>query len=325
MMVAEAALLMSMSDIAALARVRRPVVSVWRTRAATTPPFPSPTPDRERGQEYFDAGQVGAWLAATQRGNNPDAAADAAAHAAPHALDQAEDDTLPVVTALLTLRSLIGLPLNRLSPDDLLDAADEQDPDDEMLYREVEQAGEILPQTGRYRGLAVEAGFGEAAVFESLVTQRSRLGRREIGGTALSAPGLDLMCRTASALAATSLEIRSSLTCWEAAPTPWSRSRTTRISWTRPSSPQAMTASPRACYDAGWPFIASGTRKSACRTRARSALAGSIVHVIQLPAPGDAGMTAAGMLSTLDRIILQLDASQLAVIPALGGAERCEP
>ena len=59
----ESALLMSMSDIAALARVQRPVVSVWRTRAArTNTPFPAPVV-RDHGQEFFDASQVGSWLA----------------------------------------------------------------------------------------------------------------------------------------------------------------------------------------------------------------------------------------------------------------------
>ena len=55
----ESALLMSMSDIAALARVQRPVVSVWRTRAArSSTPFPAPVV-RENGQEFFNASQVG--------------------------------------------------------------------------------------------------------------------------------------------------------------------------------------------------------------------------------------------------------------------------
>jgi hypothetical protein len=98
----ESALLMSMSDIAALARVQRPVVSVWRSRAARThTPFPAPVA-REHGQEYFDAGQIGSWLAETQRGNNPEAATDAAAYAALPRIASVERDAFLATTALLT-------------------------------------------------------------------------------------------------------------------------------------------------------------------------------------------------------------------------------
>jgi hypothetical protein len=56
---------MTMSDVAALARVQRPVVSVWRSRAAATEiPFPAPV-THDRGQDLFDAALIGAWLAET--------------------------------------------------------------------------------------------------------------------------------------------------------------------------------------------------------------------------------------------------------------------
>ncbi|MFT3662922.1 MAG: hypothetical protein QM809_16580 [Gordonia sp. (in: high G+C Gram-positive bacteria)] len=67
---------MSMQDIADLARVQRPVVSMWRTRYADGEnPFPSPI--RPGGTE-FDAEVVARWLAATGRGKNPEAADDVA-------------------------------------------------------------------------------------------------------------------------------------------------------------------------------------------------------------------------------------------------------
>ena len=72
---------LSLPDIAQLARVQRPVVSVWRTRSAgSRSPFP-PAIATELGQEWFDSTQVVDWLEATGRGNNPDARQDAAAFA----------------------------------------------------------------------------------------------------------------------------------------------------------------------------------------------------------------------------------------------------
>ena len=77
------ALRMTLSDVAALAQVQRPVVSMWRKRsAASAHPFPAPAA-LDGGRELFDADQVGAWLEATGRGNNTEARYDAAAFAAP--------------------------------------------------------------------------------------------------------------------------------------------------------------------------------------------------------------------------------------------------
>ncbi|MDQ0212648.1 hypothetical protein [Arthrobacter bambusae] len=65
-----AALLMNLSDVAALAHVQRPVVSMWRKRSiGSAQPFPGPVA-LEGGREVFDADQVAAWLAVTGRGNN---------------------------------------------------------------------------------------------------------------------------------------------------------------------------------------------------------------------------------------------------------------
>ena len=64
----ESALLMSMSDIAALARVQRPVVSVWRTRAARTHlPFPVPV---VRERDRLPACCHASWNALDWRANS---------------------------------------------------------------------------------------------------------------------------------------------------------------------------------------------------------------------------------------------------------------
>ena len=75
------ALRMTLSDVAALAQVQRPVVSMWRKRcAASARPFPEPAAF-DGGRELFDADRIAAWLAATGRGNNAEAANDVAAFA----------------------------------------------------------------------------------------------------------------------------------------------------------------------------------------------------------------------------------------------------
>ena len=60
---AEPALLMTMTDIAELADVRRPVVTTWRRRHAD---FPAPAGGDE-SQPLFDPHEVAAWLLATGR------------------------------------------------------------------------------------------------------------------------------------------------------------------------------------------------------------------------------------------------------------------
>lgn len=310
-------LMMTMSDIAALARVQRPVVSVWRTRAADSDlPFP-PAVTKERGQEFFDAGQVGSWLAETGRGNNPQAAEDAAAHAAPPRIEHAERDAFPAVTALLTLRSLIGTPLSALSPDDLLDAADEHDPDDDMLYREVESAGSAREPLARYGDELVEAAYTEAAAFERLMTDRFRTDRLDLGDMTLSSPALDLMSRTATALAATQsgdpvvVDVTGSvgdvliaiakdenaardLTAITAS----DDSETSRLARRR----LAVHRIPRRTVD--------------IQNDGAFTVTGNAVHVAQFPPASDTAMSTVGMLSAIDQIVLQMDPAQLAVVMA---------
>ena len=67
---------LTMQQVAALAGVKRPVVSVWRSRSAGSKhPFPAPV---DPARLVFSADEVGSWLRVTGRGNNPDAHEDAA-------------------------------------------------------------------------------------------------------------------------------------------------------------------------------------------------------------------------------------------------------
>src|SRR6478609_9790013 len=137
-----ASLRLGLADIADLANVRRPVVTVWRTRSAGTDyPFPAPVQVRG-GQEWFDGPEVVGWLERTGRGNNPDAREDLAAFASLDGRSPAGDETVFLgLTALLCLTRITGRPFGPADADDVLDLAEEADPDDEIVYREIETLG----------------------------------------------------------------------------------------------------------------------------------------------------------------------------------------
>ena len=195
------ALRMTLSDVAALAQVQRPVVSMWRKRsAASAHPFPAPAA-LDAGRDLFDADQVGAWLEATGRGNNTEARYDAAAFAAPAMRDQRE--TFNALTSLLTLKVLTGRQLAPLGTDQLLDVADECDPDDRLLYSELEALGDELPALAGYADRLTDSAYSAHAAFEGLLADRFRTGLRDLADTALTDPALSLVAAAAAALAAT--------------------------------------------------------------------------------------------------------------------------
>ena len=94
---------LSMQSVANLAHVRRPVVSMWRSRHGNSnPPFPTAL---QTEPLLFDAEEVAAWLEETGRGNNPDARAEVILHSAE--AKSAQED-LPTMSALLLLSALTG-------------------------------------------------------------------------------------------------------------------------------------------------------------------------------------------------------------------------
>ena len=164
--------LMTMRDIAGLARVQRPVVTMWRRRSrASAHPFPAPH-HQQGGQEYFRREDVVTWLEDTRRGNNDQARADAATHS----LLRGSSKEAEVMSALITLRHVIGEPLAALHHDDLLDLADEHDPDDKYLRREIERCMDLSRMTADCDQF-VDASWGVADAHRRLVESR------------LSAPG----------------------------------------------------------------------------------------------------------------------------------------
>lgn len=190
----------TLPDIAALARVQRPVVSMWRSRSRNTgTPFPPPV-GRHGRQELFSASEITDWLAATGRGNNPHAAEDAAAFAAPLGPETGKTH-FTALTALLALRCLADMPLAGHPGDDLLDLADEIDPDDEFLFTEVDGLGADLMPLAAYADLLTDASYTSAAAFEQLLKERFRAGPPVHADTLLTPEAVHLVAATAVELA----------------------------------------------------------------------------------------------------------------------------
>ena len=170
----DTALKLSLVDISKLAKVQRPVVSMWRTRHKTsTPRFPEPV-EVSNNQELFLADEIVEWLQETGRGNNPAAAEDMAAFAS------SARDNFDLVTALLVVRTLSGEALTGMHPEDVLDLAEELDPDDDFIFSELESAVASLEPLLSYIDQLVDATFTAPAAFEKLMEDRSRFQRTDV-------------------------------------------------------------------------------------------------------------------------------------------------
>jgi hypothetical protein len=169
----DTALKLSLVDISKLAKVQRPVVSMWRTRHRTsTPRFPEPV-EVSNNQELFLGHEIVEWLQDTGRGNNPAAAEDMAAYAS------SARENFDLVTALLVVRTLSGEVLSGMHPEDVLDLAEELDPDDDFIFSELEAAVSSLEPLLSYIDQLVDAAFTAPAAFEKLLKDRSRFQRTD--------------------------------------------------------------------------------------------------------------------------------------------------
>lgn len=199
---ASTALRLGLSDVAQLARVQRPVVSMWRARSAGSDrPFPAPI-ETARGQEWFDGTAVVDWLIATGRGNNATARDDLAAYSS---LDggspQGDQQLFDGITALLCLFTMTGRVLGSMSRDDLIDLADEVDPDDDLLFGEIDSLAARLVPLAHYTDLLVDAAFNAQVAFERLMADRFRLYVPSHTTIALATPARQLMATLALAAA----------------------------------------------------------------------------------------------------------------------------
>jgi hypothetical protein len=168
---------LTLTDVAELAKVRRPVVSMWRrrprTRGGVEIPFPRPV-SAAGGAERFDRDEVVAWLEKTGRGNNAEARQDALAVSVPSGVD-VED-----VVVLLCLHALTGEELNGISKSQLVDLAELADPNDQLVLREVraldDESGLLA-----YVDDLVEASFGLPDALSRVASGRLRREAAERG------------------------------------------------------------------------------------------------------------------------------------------------
>lgn len=179
---------LTLQDIADLARVQRPVVSMWRKRGQVkgdVVPFPPAAGTRGR-VEHFNRDEIVAWLERTGRGNNPDFRLDAVGAAVPAGAEL--DDLL----SLLCLRVLADRDLAGLDADELADLADEFDPDDESFFAEVEALGERAVALTPYVDSLAASAFSPADALDRLETGRLRreAGRPEYANDAVRLVGV---------------------------------------------------------------------------------------------------------------------------------------
>lgn len=185
------ALLMSMTEVAELTGVRRPVVSTWRRRH---PDFPKPAAE-ERGQLLFDAAQIIDWLVETGRAERAEVEGDLQVHTLARLGAQLPPRTLiPTLTALICLRHLSDdEPLDDEIPGlipRLRERATEVDPDDQLLASEISTLR--TPWLPSAVDELVEAAWSTHGAFERVMKVRDRLGAADLSTDRL-APALETL------------------------------------------------------------------------------------------------------------------------------------
>jgi hypothetical protein len=304
---------MSLTDVAALAGVRRAVVSVWRTRSAGgDQPFPDSL-QRVGGEERFLAADVVTWLSATGRGKNPEARADVAAYAMPTDLDPRQEPAVFAgLTALLCLKATNDRALSGLPPDVLMELAQQADPDDAFLVREIAALSDRMEAAAEYADLLAEAAFGPAAALDRLLGQRFRLAQKDLVAVSVAEPVHGLISAVARALAR------------ECAAEP--------ARYVDPTaSGSDLLVSVATADDAGWPEVVllrgASTGARALRRRLRSrevhvATAASLVDmgpavvVAHHPGFGPRATTAEAILDAVDDLALSLTDEQRGLVLA---------
>ncbi|WP_306231933.1 hypothetical protein [Agrococcus beijingensis] len=293
-----------MQGIARLARVQRPVVSMWRSRSRSADdPFPAPI-NHDPQRPTFDAAEVAAWLVRTGRGNNPEAPLDAAAYATPAG---GGADSSASLAALMTLRELHGAPIAALDAAELRRFALEIDPHDAMLRAEIIACADDLSQLARHVDAAVDADYTTIAALSRLLdasdTDRA---------LALTEPALDLIEAVARGMVASALEgggAAPTLVLPVAVTGPLMRRLATAADRevdiaVRGSADGEARALRRMIAVSGQ---ASGTRSLADEPGGEPAL-----HIVQLPAAGD--VDAVRSLTEIDDVALSMTDGQHALV-----------
>jgi hypothetical protein len=158
---------LTLQDVADLAKVRRPVVSMWRKRPTVrgvSMPFPEPVAV-VAGVAQYSRLDVVDWLGRTGRGNNVDFSDDAPALAVP------DGAVLEDIVTLLCWHVLTGEELGRTTLTQRVRLAAERDPDDTLLLREIR---DLRPSAAvlEYVDDLVEASFGASDALDRVETGR---------------------------------------------------------------------------------------------------------------------------------------------------------
>ena len=191
---------LTLAGVAELARVRRPVATVWRTRFADGPDaFPRPN-GRRNGALLFDAREVGEWLDRTGHGNNPSAAADAAASAAPASLDWAVPAHAAELEALVVLSRFAG-GIADMAPEALLEVAREADPADEMLLSEISQHLARNVSWSHFTDELIDAAYSPAGALKVIRSRRTTAQATDGSAGPLAADAWELVVDAAATLA----------------------------------------------------------------------------------------------------------------------------
>lgn len=182
---------LTLRDIADLAGVQRPVVSMWRRRnrvRGQTVGFPQAMPNAG-ATERFSRAEVVEWLTLTGRGNNPAHRLDAPALSAP------ADAPLEDLVTLLCLHAHGDGDLADLSTTEREELARRADPHDEFLLAEVRQLS-ATDEVVSFIDELVEASFG---LPEALARLEEGSAGRALGRRELTAEALDLITAVARA------------------------------------------------------------------------------------------------------------------------------
>ncbi|MGW7574987.1 hypothetical protein [Streptomyces sp. NPDC054765] len=187
-----------MSDIAAFARVKRPVVTTWRRRH---PDFPVAVSENS-GRPLFDGAQVAEWLIASGLGNAaPTELRSELALFGIIALRERFTSWQLVETlgSLLCLRRLDGRPLTGGTNEPtsgaeadttlwsaVLRRAERIDAEDDFVLRELRSLDATAAPLARLAEDLVEAAYDESGAYEWLLTARSRLGLDSLAADAVA-------------------------------------------------------------------------------------------------------------------------------------------
>jgi len=175
--------LLGLSDVAALAQVDRPLVSMWRHRRASSDnPFPAPV-RRRGGRDLFDAAEVARWLTLTGLGKNVSALDDVALFALLRGEPaDRRSEAITAVSALLALAAASRSGLAELDAGQLLDLADDVDPFDLALYSEIKALGDRRAEWAARTEAVIGAAYTPWAAFRALLGSAEV--RADLGTTA---------------------------------------------------------------------------------------------------------------------------------------------